>query len=180
LARRKLLDVVLPVSYGDDFYAKLVDTPPEFTRMAYYRDVFVGVVGARVEALAASDGCAAAADAGAAAGAGASSAAGAGAGGAVAAGRRLYVMVLAVLAPYRSRGIGSALLRGALRAADESCAKTGITEVVLHSAEDNAEAIEFYSRFGFAVAGRAENYYRRLETSPHAVILRRPVPLSSI
>lgn len=183
---RKLLDVVLPVSYGDDFYVKLVDTPTEFTKMAYYRDVFVGVVGARVESLAPDGGAAAAAAADAGAGAvgvtGASLGVVAPVGGvAVAgpAGRRLYVMVLAVLAPYRSRGIGSALLRSALRAADESCAKTGITEVVLHSAEDNTEAIAFYARFGFTVTGRVENYYRRLETTPHAVILTRPVPFAS-
>ena len=170
---------MLPVSYGDDFYAKLVDTPPEFTRMAYYRDVFVGVIGARVESLApVGSAASAAADAGAGGGGGvATSGVAAPAGGAAgSAGRRLYVMVLAVLAPYRSRGIGSALLRSTLRAVDESCAKTGITEVVLHSAEDNLEAIAFYARFGFAVTGRAENYYRRLETTPHAVILTRPVP----
>ena len=34
---RKLLDVALPVAYGDDFYAKLQETPQEFTKMGAFR-----------------------------------------------------------------------------------------------------------------------------------------------
>ena len=43
---RKLLDVALPVAYGDDFYAKLQETPQEFTKMGAFWGLW-GVVAAR-------------------------------------------------------------------------------------------------------------------------------------
>ncbi len=42
----------------------------------------------------------------------------------------------------------------------------------LHVQYDNADAIEFYKKFGFEVGETVENYYPRLDP-PHAVVLRR-------
>jgi ribosomal protein S18 acetylase RimI-like enzyme len=122
---RKLLDVVLPVPYSDDFYRRLQEAPPELARLVYYRDICVGVLGCRVEA-------------------GSGSAAGAeGAAAAAAAAPRVYMTVLAVLAPYRDRGIGSALLRGALEAMEGGriAGAEGAREMYLHVWEENREAV---------------------------------------
>ena len=98
----------------------------------YYRDICVGVLGCRVETDAAP---AAAAPAAAAEGGSA----------AAAPRKRLYLMVLGVLAPYRDRGIGSALLRGALEAAEAGTIKgaEGADEMYMHVWEENKEAVRF-------------------------------------
>jgi GNAT superfamily N-acetyltransferase len=117
---RKLLDVVLPVPYSDDFYRRLQEAPPELARLVYYRDICVGVLGCRVEP-------------------GAPPAAA----GSAAAPPRVYMTVLAVLAPYRDRGIGSALLRGALEAMEGGriAGAEGAREMYLHVWEENKEAV---------------------------------------
>lgn len=139
-------------------------------RAAYYHDIFVGVVACRLEPFPE--------------------------GGPTA--KRLYLMVLGVLAPYRSRGIGawaryfatrgsrrasamltkphlpagSALLREVLSALDKG--KGGdVKEAYLHVWEKNAETIPFYERLGFVRGERVENYYTQRLESPHAVVLRR-------
>ena len=127
---RKIIEVVLPVPYSDDFYRRLQEAPPELARLAYYRDICVGVLGCRVEAAAA----AAAAEAGAA--------------GAAAAAPRVYMTVLAVLAPYRDMGIGSALLRGLLEAMEggKIAGAEGARELYLHVWEENKEAVRWAER----------------------------------
>jgi hypothetical protein len=37
---RKLLDVVLPVSYADEFYTKLIDSPFELTKMGEFYVIY--------------------------------------------------------------------------------------------------------------------------------------------
>ena len=87
--------------------------------------------------------------------------------------KRVYIMVLAVLAPYRDRGIGSALLQQVLDGVVSSKGLEGVGEVYLHVWEANKEAIAFYERAGFVKdAGLVENYYRKLE-NPNAVVLRK-------
>ena len=135
-------------AYNDDFYAKLPDTPADFTKMVYYKDIFVGVVACRLEP--APEG---------------------------GAGKQLYVMVLAVLAPYRDRGLGSLLLQQVLGAVDGGRVKGAedVREVYCHVWEENKGAQRLYERFGFvADKERVMNYYKRLE-NPHAVTLRRAV-----
>ena len=188
---KKVLEVVLPVAYSDDFYRRLQEAPPELAKLVYYRDICVGVLGCRVEA-----------------------AEGEGAAGAP---PRIYLTVLAVLAPYRDRGIGSALLRGALEAVEGGKIKgaEGAREIYLHVWEENKEAVRaasvaagsrcplvphptaltarpphtlspiahtqiaFYQRAGFvADAAKVENYYKRI-ANPHAVVLRRVFAHSS-
>ena len=117
--------------YSDDFYRRLQEAPPELARLAYYRDICVGVLGCRVEA---------AAEAGA----------GAAAAGAAAAPPRVYMTVLAVLAPYRDMGIGSALLRGLLEAMEGGriAGAEGARELYLHVWEENKEAVRGQSAGG--------------------------------
>lgn len=130
--------------------------------LAYFRDIFVGVVGARLENSAAPSSAS-----------NPTPPALTGSGGpADASYPRVYITVLAVLAPYRGRGIGGALLRAVLNGID---ARETPLPVALHVNEgkDGEGLVEFYARFGFAVTGRVENYYRRLD-SPHALLLMRP------
>ena len=153
---RKLLEVVLPVGYSEDFYRKLQEAPGELARLAYYRDLCVGVVGCRVE-----DGEAPGASGGVVAAAGGSSSA-------PPAARRVYMTVLAVLAPYRDRGIGSALLRGVLEALDSGKVKgaEGALEVYLHVWQENKEAVS-----GVAAAGGGGHPAWRY---PHTTLTKTP------
>lgn len=47
-----------------------------------------------------------------------------------------------------------------------------IFEAYLHVQDNNDDAVRFYSKFGFSVTGREENYYKRLDP-PHALILSK-------
>jgi ribosomal protein S18 acetylase RimI-like enzyme len=142
---RKIVEVVLPVPYSDDFYRRLQEAPPELARLAYYRDICVGVLGCRVEAAEGAAAAAAAAAPAAADGAAAPAAAAAAAiaPAAPAAPPRVYMTVLAVLAPYRDMGIGSALLRGLLEAMEggKIAGAEGARELYLHVWEENKEAV---------------------------------------
>eukprot|EP00887_Chlorella_sp_A99_P002906 scaffold6.g2906.t1 len=80
----------------------------------------------------------------------------------------MYILTLGVLAPYRGRGVGSALLARSLALTAEALPE--VVEAYLHTS--NAEAIRFYQRFGFEVGETIEGYYRRLDP-PDAVVLRR-------
>jgi ribosomal protein S18 acetylase RimI-like enzyme len=117
--------------------------------MVYYKDIFVGVVGCRLEPAAEGSG----------------------------AGKRLYVMVLAVLAPYRDRGLGSLLLRQVVDAVEGGKVKGAedVCEMYCHVWQENKGAQRLYERFGFVADKElVMNYYKRLE-NPHAVVLRRAV-----
>lgn len=113
--------------------------------------------------------------------------------------KKLYIMVLAVLAPYRGRGVGacvgsararahppaarpldsrvsrapvragSELLRQALEAATKL---TDVKEVYLHVWTANDDARRFYERHGFAVAETLPNYYRGI-SPPDCYVLRK-------
>ncbi|KAI0630377.1 acyl-CoA N-acyltransferase [Trametes polyzona] len=87
---------------------------------------------------------------------------------------RLYLMTLAVLAPYRSRGIGSYSLKHLIDTA-AAHTKPKIDAIYLHVQVSNADAKRFYERHGFAQVGVYENYYKKL--TPHdAWILELQVP----
>jgi ribosomal protein S18 acetylase RimI-like enzyme len=81
--------------------------------------------------------------------------------------KRLYIMTLAVEAPYRGRGVGSQLLQSVLNHAP----LIEIREIFLHVHVANVDAIRFYTdRFGFVQGDLLENYYRRIDP-PHCYIL---------
>lgn len=84
-------------------------------------------------------------------------------------GKKLYIMTLAVYAPYRGRGIGSQLLRSVLDHAEER----DVREITLHVHVSNQDAILFYTeRFGFERGELLKNYYRRLNP-PHCYLLSK-------
>ncbi|KAI0743558.1 acyl-CoA N-acyltransferase [Daedaleopsis nitida] len=77
---------------------------------------------------------------------------------------KLYLMTLAVLAPYRSRGIGSQSLQHLIDTATAH-AKPKIAAIYLHVQISNTDAKRFYQRHGFAEVGLYENYYKKI--TPH-------------
>ena len=106
--------------------------------------------------------------------------------------RKLYIMTLGVQAAYRGQGIGSRLLTSVLDAATKPphCTNSSSTstsssssssnnvnnndlgEIYLHVQTSNADAIHFYSKFGFVTREMIRNYYKRIEP-PDCYILSR-------
>ncbi|CAF1054161.1 unnamed protein product [Brachionus calyciflorus] len=81
--------------------------------------------------------------------------------------RRLYIMTLGCLQPYRKYGIGRMLLNHVLN----YCEKDGNFEsVYLHVQINNEVAIEFYKKFGFEIVEKKEQYYKRIEPSDAFVL----------
>lgn len=73
--------------------------------------------------------------------------------------KKLYIMTLGTLAPYRRFGIGTILLNHVFLL----CQKDHqIKSVYLHVQTDNESALNFYRHFGFEINGRAEKYYKRI------------------
>ncbi|KAI0745757.1 acyl-CoA N-acyltransferase [Earliella scabrosa] len=86
---------------------------------------------------------------------------------------KLYLMTLGVLAPYRSRGIGSQSLQHLLDTA-AAHARPRIAAIYLHVQVSNSDAKRFYERHGFKEVGVFENYYKKIV--PHdAWILQRDI-----
>ncbi|KAJ4483199.1 N-acetyltransferase NAT13 [Lentinula aciculospora] len=74
---------------------------------------------------------------------------------------RLYLMTMGVLAPYRSRRLGSQALQQIIDAA-KSHTKPRINEIYLHVQISNVEAKRFYEKHGFQEVGIHEKYYKKL------------------
>ncbi|KZT08335.1 acyl-CoA N-acyltransferase [Laetiporus sulphureus 93-53] len=84
---------------------------------------------------------------------------------------RLYLMTMGVLAPYRSRGLGSFSLQQIIDAA-AAHTKPKISAIYLHVQVSNIVAKQFYERHGFKETGVHEGYYKKIV--PHdAWILER-------
>ena len=158
-AIKKLVHIVLPVTYSDHFYETLSATPEAFThacecRLArpghplltnwrsfagYFNNLLVGVIGCRPEKR--EDGK-----------------------------ERLYVAVLAVLAAYRGLSIGTQMVQSVL---DALPSHPDVAEVYLHVHVTNSGAIRFYERLGFENVGVIKGYYASAELSPPDCVLLR-------
>ncbi|KII92896.1 hypothetical protein PLICRDRAFT_102424 [Plicaturopsis crispa FD-325 SS-3] len=85
---------------------------------------------------------------------------------------RLYLMTMGILAPYRSRELGSKTLQLVLEAAAKS--KVKISHIYLHVQVSNAAAKKFYERHGFVEKEIQANYYRKI-TPAEAWVLEREI-----
>lgn len=65
------------------------------------------------------------------------------------------ILMLAVFAPLRRQGIGSALMDAFLN----SCAMRGLNTIELEVRKSNVEAIQFYTKYGFQVSSRLPKFY---------------------
>ncbi len=74
--------------------------------------------------------------------------------------KRLYIMILGYLAPYRRLVIGTKMLNHVLNI----CEKDGTFDnIYLHVQISNESAIDFYQKFGFEIIKTKNNYYKRIE-----------------
>ena len=119
--------------------------PPPPPPPAYFDDLFVGCIAAQLDDASLSGG------------------------------KRAYITVLGVLAPYRDRGVGTALLAELLASISK---KPEVHEVALHVHVANVDAARFYARAGFEqVGGVVEGYYaaHRGVDPPDAFLLVKKV-----
>jgi len=84
---------------------------------------------------------------------------------------KLYLMSMGILAPYRSRGLGSQSLNLVLNAASSS-KKPRISDIHLHVQVSNKAARQFYERHGFKEVSIHENYYKKIEPRDAWVLQR--------
>jgi len=73
----------------------------------------------------------------------------------------LYLMTMGILAPYRSRKLGSKSLELILAAA-EARTKPEVNKIYLHVQVSNEQAKNFYTSHGFEQVGIQQDYYKKI------------------
>uniref|UniRef100_A0A6B2LNT0 N-acetyltransferase domain-containing protein n=1 Tax=Arcella intermedia TaxID=1963864 RepID=A0A6B2LNT0_9EUKA len=132
----------MPVIYHDKFYAALLLKNDQFTHLAFFNDIFVGAICSRIEKDETTGEL------------------------------KLYIMTLAVLAPYRRFGIGKKLLDMATEQIKNK--KIPVKEIYLNVQTSNETAIEFYKKMGFVITREQKDYYKNIEP-PHAYFLSKNI-----
>ena len=140
---KKVNQVVFPIVYHDKFYNDVLEAG-ELAKLAYYNDVVVGAVCCRVDVSTPEGG-------------GQQK-------------RKLYIMTLGCLAPYRRLGIGTTMLKHVMEIVEKD---GNFDSVVLHVQVNNDGALEFYKRFGFEVVETKEAYYKRIEPADAHVLEKK-------
>lgn len=83
-----------------------------------------------------------------------------------------YVQTLALLSPYRSKGIATALLESIIATLCTEKSYEGTTSIYAHVWEANDEALEWYVKRGFQVGDMVEGYYFKLKPAGARVVWR--------
>uniref|UniRef100_A0A182LT10 N-terminal methionine N(alpha)-acetyltransferase NatE n=1 Tax=Anopheles culicifacies TaxID=139723 RepID=A0A182LT10_9DIPT len=81
--------------------------------------------------------------------------------------RRLYIMTLGCLSPYRRLGIGTVMVQHILNCVERD---GNFDSIFLHVKVNNKGAIEFYKRFGFEIVETKQHYYKRIEPADAHVL----------
>jgi len=74
----------------------------------------------------------------------------------------IYLMTMGILAPYRSRGVGSESLSSLLSSIAKRPASQKIHRLYLHVQISNESAKRFYEKNGFKLVGVHEGYYKKI------------------
>ncbi|KAF9792490.1 N-acetyltransferase NAT13 [Thelephora terrestris] len=74
----------------------------------------------------------------------------------------LYLMTMGILAPYRSRGVGSQVMKKLLDSVTQSQSPK-IDRIYLHVQISNTAGRAFYERHGFREAGLHKDYYKKIQ-----------------
>jgi ribosomal protein S18 acetylase RimI-like enzyme len=85
--------------------------------------------------------------------------------------KKLYVLTLGVLEPYRHLGIGKRLLD---KVFDILKRNQGVVGVFLHVHIDNLTAQNFYKKHEFVETEKIENYYTNIP-NPHCFVLEKKI-----
>ena len=139
---KKVNQVVFPIVYHDKFYKDVLEAG-ELAKLAYYNDVVVGAVCCRIDLTTTEDGQTK---------------------------RKLYIMTLGCLAPYRRLGIGTKMLRHVMDIVEKD---GNFDSVVLHVQVSNEGALQFYQGFGFEVVETKEAYYKRIDPADAHVLEKK-------
>jgi ribosomal protein S18 acetylase RimI-like enzyme len=81
--------------------------------------------------------------------------------------RRLYIMTLGCLAPYRRLGIGTKMWNHVLNYVEQD---GNFDSIFLHVQVNNESAIKFYQKFGFSIVETKPAYYKRIEPADAHVL----------
>ncbi|CAO1359052.1 unnamed protein product, partial [Diamesa tonsa] len=81
--------------------------------------------------------------------------------------RRLYIMTLGCLSPYRRLGIGTVMVEHVLKFVEND---GNFDNIFLHVQVNNDSAIEFYKKFGFEIVETKKQYYKRIEPADAYVL----------
>ncbi|ORX39413.1 hypothetical protein BD324DRAFT_649488 [Kockovaella imperatae] len=156
---RKLNSVVIPIVYSDKFYKDVLDPSlDDINKIVYYADIPVGAICCRFDNQASTS---------------------------KEKPPTLIILTLAVLAPYRSQSLGSALLLSALKASLHPAppppplndAKAGnkapapvtlkprkpVNRAMAHVQVGNEDAKRFYERLGFKETEVVKDYYSKMQ-----------------
>ncbi|XP_023235490.1 N-alpha-acetyltransferase 50 [Centruroides vittatus] len=96
--------------------------------------------------------------------------------------RRLYIMTLGCLAPYRRLGIGTKMVEHVLNFVEKD---GNFDSIFLHVQINNEGAIEFYKKFGFEIVETKQHYYKRIEPADAHVLQKtlrgssQPLPVNN-
>ncbi|ORY31669.1 hypothetical protein BCR39DRAFT_493734 [Naematelia encephala] len=156
---RRINSVVIPIVYSDKFYKDVLDPSlDDINKLLYYGDIPVGAICCRFENL-----------------------------GSTSAAKQptLVILTLAILAPYRSQSLGTALLTTALRSAlhpttppppipstDKTNTRASLVpapprkpvrRAMAHVQVGNDDAQRFYERLGFKKTETVKDYYSKMQ-----------------
>jgi len=136
----KLLNTTIFPVSYTEKFYKTVLEVGEFAKLAYYEDVIVGSVCCRVDTDAETSE------------------------------RKLYIMTLGCLAPYRRMGVGSKMLEHIL---EEAAKDATLACIYLHVQINNDSAKAFYDRAGFNVKETIAGYYQKIEPADAYVLEKK-------
>ncbi|KAE8741448.1 hypothetical protein FOCC_FOCC013048 [Frankliniella occidentalis] len=87
--------------------------------------------------------------------------------------RRLYIMTLGCLYPYRRLGIGTVMFNHVHNLVEQD---GNFSSIYLHVQVCNEGALKFYQKFGFEIVETKESYYKRIEPADAYVLEKRLRP----
>lgn len=138
---KQINTAVLPTSYSKEWYDESLAVGENFAQLAYVNQVAVGAIRCGLE-LTGPDNCQVIP-------------------------HRIYIMTLAVLAQYRNKGVGTALLNHVVQVARGLY----VHEIYVHVWVKNTAAVEWYLKMGFQAQCLVKSYYTMMSPPQDAYVM---------